>query len=167
VSDRQQRIADSIARERQRLEEERVRAEREREEAARREAEALTARVRDLLSNVINFDFDRSNIRAGRDTEVLEMKLRILQANPALRVQITGHCDERGSDEYNMALGNRRAEAIRAFLVGFGLAENRFEIVSFGEGRPLQQGDTEAAWARNRRGQFVITAGGDAINPAR
>ena len=64
-----------------------------------------------------------------------------------------------------LALGNRRAEQIRQFLVGFGLAQDRFEIVSFGEGRPLQQGSNEAAWARNRRGQFVITAGANAINP--
>ena len=82
------------------------------------------------------------------------------------RVVLEGHTDERGSREYNMALGNRRAEAVRQFLSGFGLAENRFEIVSFGEGRPLQQGSTESDWARNRRGQFVITAGADAINPA-
>jgi peptidoglycan-associated lipoprotein len=65
-----------------------------------------------------------------------------------------------------MALGNRRAESVRQFLTGFGLAQNRFEIVSFGEGRPVAMGSNEQAWAQNRRGEFVITAGGNAINPA-
>ena len=96
----------------------------------------------------------------------LRAKVDILRESPQVQMRIEGHADERGSTEYNIALGNRRAEAIRQFLTGFGLAENRFEIVSFGEGRPLQQGSTEASWARNRRGQFVITAGANSINPA-
>jgi peptidoglycan-associated lipoprotein len=151
-----QRIADSIAREQQRLEDERVRLERE--EADRREA--MTNRVLTLLANVINFDFDRSNIRPGRDTEVLEMKLRILQENSALSIQITGHCDERGSDEYNMSLGNRRAIAAMEWLFDRGIEESRITVRSMGEEEPVNTASNEEAWAQNRRDEFTITAGG-------
>ena len=121
--------------------------------------------ARAALEEMVFFDYDVSDIRDDAET-TLRAKVDILRASPQVQVRIEGHADERGSTEYNMALGNRRAEAIRQFLVGFGLAENRFEIVSFGEGRPLQQGSAESAWARNRRGQFVITAGANSINPA-
>ncbi len=138
------------------------------EEAARAEAAARARAVREArstLEEMVFFDYDVSEIRDDAEAR-LRAKVDILRASPQVQIRVEGHADERGSTEYNMALGNRRAEAIRQFLTGFGLAENRFEIVSFGEGRPLQQGSTESAWARNRRGQFVITAGADAINPA-
>jgi peptidoglycan-associated lipoprotein len=138
------------------------------EEAARRAAEAerqrLIREARAALEEMVFFDYDMSEIRSDAEAS-LRAKLAILRASPQVQLRIEGHADDRGSTEYNMALGNRRAEAVRQFLVGFGLAENRFEIVSFGEGRPLQQGSDEAAWARNRRAQFVITAGANAINP--
>ena len=163
-ADSLQRYNDSVAAaaaERRRLAE---------EEAARRAAEAERQRMireaRATLEQMVFFDYDMSEIRDDAQA-ALRAKVDILRASPQVQIRIEGHADERGSTEYNMALGNRRAEAIRQFLAGFGLAENRFEIVSFGEGRPLQQGSTEAAWARNRRGQFVITAGANAINPAR
>lgn len=138
------------------------------EEAARAEAAARARAVREArstLEEMVFFDYDMSEIRDDAEAR-LRAKVDILRASPEVQIRVEGHADERGSTEYNLALGNRRAEAIRQFLTGFGLAENRFEIVSFGEGRPLQQGSTESAWARNRRGQFVITAGADAINPA-
>lgn len=145
-------------------------ARRRAEEEARRRAEAAereraVAAARQTLQAMVFFDYDESEIRADAAT-TLRAKVGILRASPQVRLRIEGHADERGSTEYNLALGNRRAESIRQFLTGFGLAENRFEIVSFGEGRPLQQGSNEAAWARNRRGEFVITAGANAINPA-
>jgi len=139
------------------------------EEAARREAEAQRQRAiaaaRATLEEMVFFDYDMAEIRDDAAT-TLRAKVAILRASPQVQLRIEGHADERGSTEYNLALGNRRAESIRQFLTGFGLSENRFEIVSFGEGRPLMQGSNEAAWARNRRGQFVITAGANAINPA-
>jgi peptidoglycan-associated lipoprotein len=141
----------------------------EAEAAAQRAAEAerqrLVAAARTTLEAMVFFDYDRSEIREDA-AALLRQKVAILRASPQVRLRIEGHCDERGSTEYNLALGNRRAEAIRQFLAGFGLGADRFEIQSFGEGRPLQQGTTEAAWSRNRRGQFVITAGATAINPA-
>jgi peptidoglycan-associated lipoprotein len=145
-----------------RAEAERLAAER----AAEAERQRLMRAARATLEEMVFFDYDMSEIRSDAQTS-LRAKVDILRASPQVQIRIEGHADERGSTEYNMALGNRRAEAIRQFLVGFGLAENRFEIVSFGEGRPLAQGSTEQSWARNRRGQFVITAGANAINPAR
>jgi peptidoglycan-associated lipoprotein len=145
-----------------RAEAERVAAER----AATAERQRLIREARSVLEEMVFFDYDVSEIRDDAASD-LRAKVDILRASPQVQLRIEGHADERGSTEYNMALGNRRAEAIRQFLTGFGLTENRFEIVSFGEGRPLQQGDTEASWARNRRGQFVITAGANAINPGR
>jgi peptidoglycan-associated lipoprotein len=139
---------------------ERVAAER----AAEAERQRLIREARSVLEEMVFFDYDVSEIRDDAASD-LRAKVDILRASPQVQLRIEGHADERGSTEYNMALGNRRAEAIRQFLTGFGLTENRFEIVSFGEGRPLQQGDTETSWARNRRGQFVITAGANAINP--
>lgn len=141
----------------------------EAEEAARRAAEAerqrAVAAARATLEAMVFFDYDSSEIREDA-AAALRQKVAILRASPQVRLRIEGHCDERGSTEYNLALGNRRAEAIRQFLTGFGLSADRFEIVSFGEGRPLAQGSDEQAWSRNRRGQFVITAGANAITPA-
>ena len=158
-----QRYNDSVAaaEAERRAEAERLAAER----AAEAERQRAVRAARAALEEMVFFDYDMSDIRDDAEA-TLRAKVDILRASPQVQVRIEGHADERGSTEYNMALGNRRAEAIRQFLVGFGLAENRFEIVSFGEGRPLQQGSTESDWARNRRGQFVITAGADAINPA-
>jgi peptidoglycan-associated lipoprotein len=135
------------------------------EAAAERARQAAIRAARATLEEMVFFDYDVSEIRDDAQT-ALRAKVDILRASPQVQIRIEGHADERGSTEYNMALGNRRAEAIRQFLTGFGLAENRFEIVTFGEGRPLQQGSTESAWARNRRGQFVITGGANMINPA-
>jgi peptidoglycan-associated lipoprotein len=138
------------------------------EEAARRAAEAERQRrireARATLEEMVFFEYDQSALTPQAES-ALRQKVEILRASPQVQLRIEGHADERGSTEYNLALGNRRAESVRQFLTGFGLGQNRFEIVSFGEGRPLQQGSNEAAWARNRRAQFVITAGADAINP--
>ena len=157
-----QRYNDSVAaaEAERRAEAERLAAER----AAEAERQRAVRAARAALEEMVFFDYDMSDIRDDAEA-TLRAKVDILRASPQVQVRIEGHADERGSTEYNMALGNRRAEAIRQFLVGFGLGENRFEIVSFGEGRPLQQGSTESDWARNRRGQLVIPAGADAINP--
>jgi peptidoglycan-associated lipoprotein len=165
-------IRDSIAREEarrrayedsvRRAREEEDRLRREREEAARREA-AMTAEVRNMLATAINFDFDRSAIRDGRDMDVMQSKLAILQANGGLSIEIVGHCDERGSDEYNMALGMRRANAAKQWLVDRGIAENRIVVKSMGEEQPAAMGANEDAWAQNRRDEFTITAGGDQL----
>ena len=134
------------------------------ERAAEAERQRAIAAARATLEEMVFFDYDMGEIRDDA-AAVLREKVNILRASPQVRLRIEGYCDERGSTAYNLALGNRRAEAIRQFLTGFGLSESRFEIVSVGEGRPLVQGSNEDAWARNRRVEFLITAGANAINP--
>ena len=133
------------------------------ERAAEAERQRAIAAARATLEEMVFFDYDMVEIRDDA-ASMLREKVNILRASPQVRLRIEGYCDERGSTAYNFALGNRRAEAIRQFLTGFGLSESRFEIVSVGEGRPLVQGSNEDAWERNRRVEFVITAGANAIN---
>jgi peptidoglycan-associated lipoprotein len=152
-----QRIADSIAREAARL---------EAELAAQRAAEAARQRARAVLTERVHFDYDMSEIRSDAE-QVLRSKVEILRASPNVRIRIEGHCDERGSNEYNDALGNRRAQAVVDFFTNFGLDPSRFATVSFGEDRPLVRASNEEAWAQNRRAEFIVTAGESDINPGR
>jgi len=146
----------------------RAREEAERLAAERRRADSLamiareTDRAKGILAEMVNFDFDKSNIRPG-DAAKLDRKIALLQANPMLRITITGHCDERGSDEYNLALGNRRALAAKNYMVNRGIAADRIATASRGEEQPLDPGHTEAAWEQNRRDEFSITAGGEML----
>jgi len=126
--------------------------------AARMAAERSRALTADLTA-LIHFDYDKSDIQPGDKTN-LDRKAAILGANPAARIQIAGNCDDRGSDEYNLALGNRRANAAKQYLVGKGVEGGRIETVSFGEERPIAQGQNEGAWAQNRNDQFTVTGGG-------
>ncbi|MBW1714006.1 MAG: peptidoglycan-associated lipoprotein Pal [Deltaproteobacteria bacterium] len=108
-----------------------------------------------FLNEMVHFDFDKSDIRPDA-AEVLKRKAAWLKDNPGVNVIIEGHCDERGTDAYNLALGERRAQAAKSFLVAIGIAEDRLETISYGEERPLDPGHNEEAWAKNRRAQFVI-----------
>jgi peptidoglycan-associated lipoprotein len=132
--------------------------------AERREAERRMAEARATLEEMIFFDYDEAEITAASE-RVLRAKVDILRRSPAVRIRIAGHADERGSNEYNIALGNRRAEAVREFMANFGVDANRIAIISYGEDRPLVNQSNEAAWSRNRRAEFEITAGADQINP--
>ena len=154
-----QRRADSIA-----AAEAAARAAAERAAAEAAERERRMAAARAALQEMVYFDYDESAVRADAE-RVLRQKADVLQASPAVMLRIEGHADERGSTEYNLALGNRRAESVRQFLTNFGLGGDRFSITSYGEERPLASGSNEAAWARNRRAEFVITAGSDQVNP--
>ncbi len=109
---------------------------------------------------MVHFDYDQSRIRSDAEA-VLQRKIPILRANPGVRLRISGHADERGSVEYNLALGLRRANAVRDYLVNFGIDASRITTETFGEDRPIDPGTTEAAYQRNRRAEFTITAGGD------
>jgi peptidoglycan-associated lipoprotein len=119
-----------------------------------------TEEVKTTLATMIHFDYDKSTIRTD-DAGILDQKVAILQANPDLKIRIGGHCDERGSDEYNLALGNRRAGAAKQYLVSHGIDAGRIETQSWGEEKPLVQGHDESAWSQNRRDEFEITGGGD------
>ncbi len=133
-----------------------------------READSLAAlarggdEVRAMLAAMVNYDYDRSDIRPG-DAANLDQKVAILQVNPDLRIRVSGHCDERGSDEYNLALGNRRATSAKQYLVSHGIDASRIETQSFGEERPMTMGHDEDSWAQNRRAEFEAISGGDAL----
>ena len=131
-----------------------------------RNARAMSARDADALRNtlreVIHFDFDESDLRDDARSR-LESKLPILLANPGLTLRVSGHADERGSDEYNLALGQRRASAAKRYLTERGVADGRIETASFGEEQPVAAGGDESAYAANRRAEFEITGGGDRL----
>ncbi|OLC32813.1 MAG: peptidoglycan-associated lipoprotein [Candidatus Rokubacteria bacterium 13_1_40CM_4_69_5] len=102
----------------------------------------------------INFDFDKYDIRPG-DAKVLDANAAWLKSNQGYLVLIEGHCDERGTNEYNLALGERRAKAAMNYLVSQGVQASRITIISYGEERPLCSEHSEGCWAKNRRAHFL------------
>ncbi len=122
-------------------------------EAHRRELELYGRSTRPLKA--IFFDFDSFEIREDMKERLLE-NARYLLEHPELKVELQGNCDERGSSEYNLALGERRALAVKRYLVNLGVAPERLTTVSFGEERPLDPGHNERAWALNRRVDLVV-----------
>jgi peptidoglycan-associated lipoprotein len=103
----------------------------------------------------IHFAFDKADIRPA-DAKILDASAKWLASNPTQILLIEGHCDERGTDAYNLALGDRRAKAAMNYLVAQGVASDRITIVSFGEERPLCKDKNEACWSQNRRGMFLV-----------
>ncbi len=104
----------------------------------------------------IHFEFDRYSIRP-EDEAILQRIAAWLRENEDVRVLIEGHCDERGTNEYNMALGEQRALAARRYLVGLGVEASRLSTISYGEERPLDPRSNEEAWAKNRRAHFTVS----------
>jgi len=113
----------------------------------------------DLVANVgdrVFFDFDKYDVKpAGKAT--LDKQAAWLKKYPNWKVVIEGHCDERGTREYNLALGERRANAVKSYLVNQGIPANRVTTISYGKERPVALGSNEAAWAQNRRGVTVLS----------
>jgi peptidoglycan-associated lipoprotein len=105
----------------------------------------------------VYFDFDSSNID-GDTKAALQGNADYLKANANVDVQIEGHCDERGGRQYNLALGERRAKAVRDYLVALGVESKRLSTISYGSERPKAEGSDESSWSQNRRGNFVVTA---------
>jgi peptidoglycan-associated lipoprotein len=105
----------------------------------------------------IYFDFDRSEIRPDA-RRVLENNARWFRENPSARVKIEGHCDERGTNEYNIALGQRRAEATKRFLAAMGVDSSRISTMSYGEERPVCSDHQEGCWQQNRRSHFLTVS---------
>lgn len=132
------------------------RAERDRVERERMARE--TAGAREALTEIVFFEYDSNEI-TERAADILRLKAAVMQANPGLRLRIEGHADQRGSTEYNLALGQRRAEAVREWLANYGIDAGRFVPVSMGKERPLVEGEGEDAFARNRRAEFAIAGG--------
>jgi peptidoglycan-associated lipoprotein len=103
----------------------------------------------------IHFDFDKYDLNS-EDTKILNDKASFLMAHSNLKIRIEGNCDERGTTEYNIALGDRRAKAAQNYLVELGIAKDRISTISYGKERPLDPGHNEEAWAKNRRDHFVV-----------
>lgn len=102
---------------------------------------------------VVHFAYDSAVVT--EDTEVLAKVAELLKAQSSIGLTVAGHCDERGSTEYNLSLGERRAQAVRAYLVGLGIDGARISTQSFGEEQPAQPGHDEASWRENRRAEFL------------
>lgn len=110
------------------------------------------------VGDTVHFEFDQYNVQES-DKAILGRQAAWLAKYPAVRVTIEGHCDERGTREYNLALGARRANAVKEYLVSQGVSTARVETVSYGKERPICTQSDEACWAQNRRGTTTITAG--------
>lgn len=108
-----------------------------------------------FAADTIHFDYDKSIVKAS-EVGKLKPVITALKASPHNKLLIEGHCDERGTEEYNRALGERRALAVRAQLVKAGISPDRLRTVSYGEDKPAALGHDEAAWAKNRRGELVL-----------
>ena len=115
----------------------------------------MQAAMDTITNQKIFFEFDRYDIRADSQ-EVLKVKANALRTYPSIIVQIQGNCDERGTQEYNMALGERRARAAYEFMLRLGVSANQMQMISYGKERPAVSGSGEAVWAQNRRDEFVI-----------
>lgn len=163
--------AERVAKEKEREAKEREAKEREaakqREEQAKKELErSLVAKktpgiegevYESSLLKPIHFDFDKYDIRPT-EAEILKANSAFLKKFPSIKIQIEGHCDERGTNEYNLALGERRANSTKKYLLSLGIPETRMSTISYGEEKPMDSAHNEDAWARNRRAHFVITA---------
>ncbi len=152
--EREKRLQEENLRE-QSLREKALREKAAQEEAARKEAAAREAASKATNLEAVYFDFDQWSIREDQK-DVLQKNAEWLKANPKVKVRLEGHCDERGTAEYNLALGQKRAEAAKAFLEGLGIAAQRISAISYGKERPLDPGHDEAAWAKNRRADIVL-----------
>jgi peptidoglycan-associated lipoprotein len=144
--------------ERERLRSDSVTLVEEAAERERRAREAVVAVARDALTDIVFFQYDSDEITADAGRK-LASKAAVLRANPGVRLRIEGHCDQRGSTEYNLALGQRRAEAVRAYLVNLGIEASRLSTLSYGKERPLVEGEDEDTFARNRRAEFTLAGG--------
>lgn len=102
----------------------------------------------------VNFDYDRATLTASA-REIIKGNVEWMNSNPRVNMQIEGHCDARGSVEYNLSLGERRAKSVQDYMISLGVAANRLSIISYGKEKPLSFGDSEADHAQNRRGNFV------------
>ncbi len=119
----------------------------------------ITGRPQDrerLKAFTVYFDFDRSNVRPDQASKLESVAAQFKNAAPGEDLLIEGHCDERGTEEYNRALGERRALALREFLTTLGVNPAKMHTLSFGKSKPVDPGHNEAAWSKNRRGEFIV-----------
>ena len=115
----------------------------------------LARKILSFEASNIYFDFDKSNL-GPESQETLKKKAKFLSYNPSYALLIAGNCDNRGTEEYNLALGERRAEAAKQYLVALGISADRIKTISYGELRPADNANNEVAWALNRRDTFKL-----------
>lgn len=125
------------------------------EPPAAQPAETDISKKEPLILLTVNFDFDKSDLNPEARA-ILSDNARKLEQNLEVYIRLEGHCDERGTVEYNLALGERRARSVRDYLVNYGINPGRITIISYGKERPIDPGHSEDAWAKNRRAEFVI-----------
>ena len=125
------------------------------EDRLRSEAAASEAAGAAFVNENILFSFD-SSVLSDQAQQILNSKADYLRANSGIMATVEGHCDNRGTEAYNIALGERRAESVKNFLVDLGISANRLKTISYGEERPISMGQDEASWAKNRRAQFMV-----------
>jgi peptidoglycan-associated lipoprotein len=161
--------AERAAREKAEMEAREKEAARIKEEEARRAREkefekSLTAKkqpgiegevLESKLLKDVSFDFDKYDVRP-QDINILKEDAAVLMKYPSYKIQIEGHCDERGTGEYNLALGERRANSVKKYLVSLGVPADRLSTISYGKEMPVDPAHNEEAWAKNRRAHFVI-----------
>ena len=126
-------------------------------QAPTKQVEEKVAELGESSLETIYFDFDKSDIRADQ-RDKMNKNARLLNDNKTVKIRLEGNCDERGTNEYNMALGDRRANSVRQFLMDYGISDSRITTISYGEERPIDAGHNEDAWAKNRRCEFKITS---------
>ena len=148
-------------------------AARKREEETRKEEEARKEFEKSLIAKTtpgiegkvyessllkpVFFEYDKYDIRPS-DVEILKGNADLLRKLPNVKIQIEGHCDERGTEEYNLALGERRASSTKKYLLSLGIGGDRISTISYGEAKAFDPGHQEEAWAKNRRAHFLITS---------
>ena len=120
-------------------------------------AAAIERAAQAISDGVVYFDFDKSDIKA-ESRDMLRQKAELMKAYPSIRVRIEGNCDARGTQEYNLALGERRARAAYEYMIRLGVPADQLDIISYGKERPAVEGTGEAVWAKNRRDEFNVIA---------
>lgn len=151
VATKQMSSADSVtAAERERLEADRLAAEKLEAERAK-----LEAMINKIMSDEVYFDFDRSELTESAK-ELLTQVGDILLKEPRFTITVAGHTDARGTEDYNMTLGSKRSEKVKEFLVAYGVSSSRMETVSYGKEKPKMEGQSEEAFAQNRRANFKV-----------
>ncbi|MCB9653324.1 MAG: peptidoglycan-associated lipoprotein Pal [Deltaproteobacteria bacterium] len=121
---------------------------------------AIPARVESMLANFRRVQFEFDSFKLSEETQsALTANAELMVANPDVRVEVQGHADEQGTSEYNLALGENRAKAIRDFMSRSGVDPARIQVISYGEEKPLEAGSSEQAWSMNRRGEFKVLWG--------
>jgi peptidoglycan-associated lipoprotein len=157
AKEKEKEAKEKEAQEAARLKEEQAKRELERSLVAKRTPGIEGEVFESSLLKPIHFDFDKYDIRPA-DTEILKGNSAFLKKFPNVKIQIEGHCDERGTNEYNLALGERRANSTKKYITSLGITADRVSTISYGEEKPMDPSHNEEAWTKNRRANFLITA---------